>query len=533
MATPATKVDLKQLAIVRPSEGTDTPKTDPRPRHILTRVVLPAALLVGFAALVSYAAVERFSPPRPVTVVPVISSQSELDQPPDTPLFRAAGWVEPRPTPSLVTALSEGVVERLLVAEGQMVKEGDVVARLVSADARIALEVAEAEVALREGELASANATVLAAKARLEEPTHLKGELADAEAALAKVELEWASLPFRLKAAQARHQFAKVDWETKQKNLGVLPETIIAKAKGDLDAALADVEEIQSRQTRLPVEAAALKAKRDAVQLRLKLKVDETRQVSEAEALVRITEARLKQAKSGRDTSRLRLDRMEVKATASGRVLALVARPGMRLNGLNPGSLHDSSTVVTLYDPKSIQVRVDVRLDDVGKVQTGQKVRIETAAAPGRTLEGDVIVVTSQADIQKNTLSIKVGVIDPPTTLRPDMLCQVTFLSPPVTPNPSKEKNEKYRLLVPRSLIEASAEGSRVWVADRVTGKARLQSVQLGQSAGDLVEVVSGLSTSDKLIVGGKDGLRDGDRVTIAAEDESLGITSGMRSKNK
>src|SRR5215475_5916429 len=103
-----TKVDLSQLAVARddpaPKQGETT---RPRRRGVLTRFVLPALLLLGFAALVGYALRDSLSPPRPVTVIPVTASQGALDAPPDTPLFRAAGWVEPRPTPTVVTALAE------------------------------------------------------------------------------------------------------------------------------------------------------------------------------------------------------------------------------------------------------------------------------------------------------------------------------------------------------------------------------------------------------------------------------------------
>src|SRR5437870_3119168 len=107
-------VDLSQLAVQR-----DAPAPPPsrRRRHVLTRIALPGLLLAGFLALLAYALRESLSPPRPVTVIPVITAQAALDAPPDTPLFRAAGWAEPRPTPTLVTALAEGVVEELLVVE--------------------------------------------------------------------------------------------------------------------------------------------------------------------------------------------------------------------------------------------------------------------------------------------------------------------------------------------------------------------------------------------------------------------------------
>ena len=76
--------------------------------------------------------------------------------------------------------------------------------------------------------------------------------------------------------------------------------------------------------------------------------------------------------------------------------------------------------------------------------------RIETAAVPGKTVAGEVLLATSQADIQKNTLSVKVALPDPPPQLRPDMLCQVTFLAPP-RPATRGRGRRAVRLLVPRS----------------------------------------------------------------------------------
>src|SRR5262245_17523358 len=108
-------VDLKQLAVRRDRAAPPEPA---RRRRWLSRYVLPAAILLGFAGLAGWAARDSLLPSRPVTVVPVLTSRAEI-QTAGTPLFQAAGWVEPRPTPTLVTALSEGVVEQLLVVEGQ------------------------------------------------------------------------------------------------------------------------------------------------------------------------------------------------------------------------------------------------------------------------------------------------------------------------------------------------------------------------------------------------------------------------------
>src|SRR5439155_3123646 len=100
--------------------------------------------------------------------------------------------------------------------------------------------------------------------------------------------------------------------------------------------------------------------------------------------------------------------------------------------GLSPVGHPEASTVATLYDPTRLQVRADVRLEDVPRLRPGQAVRIESPAAPAGPLDGEVLFATSQADVQKNTLQVKVLVKAPPPTLRPDMLVRATFLAPPV-----------------------------------------------------------------------------------------------------
>jgi hypothetical protein len=171
-----------------------------------------------------------------------------------------------------------------------------------------------------------------------------------------------------------------------------------------------------------------------------------------------------------------------------------------------------------------LQVRCDVRLEDVPLVQPGQSVRIETASASG-PIEGEVLMVTSSANIQKNTLEVKVAVKNPPPTIRPEMLVQATFLAPEKPGSEAEATEEQQRLLIPRSLVEATADGSFVWIAD-ASGTARHERIKLGNAGTeDLIEVVEGLKATDKLISGGRESLRPNERIRIVGEDSSLGIT--------
>jgi RND family efflux transporter MFP subunit len=512
-------VDLRQLAVRR-----DAPPPPAR-RHrtqMLTRYLMPGSVLFGFAIVLGWAFRDSFLPSRLVTVVPVRTTRGEVQRS-GAPLFHAAGWVEPRPTPVVVAALAEGVVDKLLVVEGQSVKEGEPVARLIDIDARLALQTAEADLNLREAEVAGTKATLASARTNFEKPVNLEAAFAEADATLAQKETERATLPSQLKSAEARRLLARQTLESATHAPSAIATIVMQQYESERDMSHAAVEELKSRQARIEREIAAQTQRRDALRKRLELKTEETRQLGEAEAALKAAAAREQQAKVAVETAALKLERMVIPAPVSGRVLALVARPGMRLMGFVTGTPQEASTVVSLYDPQSVQVRVDVRFEDLPRVVPGQPVQIETPAVPGK-LEGVVLRLTSQANIQKNTLEVKVAVKNPPAVLGADMLVQATFLAPTVDETKAGE-GEAIHLLVPRQLLEAGEGGGTIWVADQFAGLARRRTVKLGAATpGDLVEVTEGLNPADKLISGGREGLRDGQRIRVTGEDAILGL---------
>ncbi|MEX0715638.1 MAG: efflux RND transporter periplasmic adaptor subunit [Planctomycetaceae bacterium] len=523
----ATELDLRQLAIDRGAP----PKAARRRKRVFARYLLPGMILLGFAGMLAWGARDWFLLAKPVTVVPVIVARAEVQQA-GTPLFQAAGWIEPRPTPVLVPALAEGVVRELLVVEGQEVQAGEPVARLIDVDARLALQQAESDLALRKAELASAHAELQASRLRLKHPVHLEAALAEAESNLATTERELAGLPFLIRSAKARVEYARQNLEGKQSAGTAIAGRLIQQAQSDYDSALAENEELEQREPQLQRQVDALERRRNALAEQLRLLIEENRNVADGEARVQAAEARLKQARLAVDRMQLQLERMVVEAPISGRVLQLIARPGTRVMGLSSDSAQDATSVVSLYDPNMLQVRADVRLEEVPLVQPGQPVRIETASSK-EPLSGRVLTATSAANIQKNTLEVKVAIETPSPTIRPDMLVTATFLAPD-EPEKDPGGSEQRRLLVPRSLVRSSGEGSALWIADP-EGFARLRSVRLGKAGTEeLVEVVEGLAPTDKLISGGVENLADGDRITIAGEDAALGVTaaSGIRETN-
>jgi HlyD family secretion protein len=174
-----------------------------------------------------------------------------------------------------------------------------------------------------------------------------------------------------------------------------------------------------------------------------------------------------------------------------------------------------------LYQPKMLQIRVDVRFEDLPQTGRDQPVLIESPALR-KPLNGRVLFPTSFADIQKNTLSVKVVIDDPPEVMKPDMLVDVTFLSPERnadTGSDDSQTSAPMRIYVPQKLVKTDDSASYVWVADLLARTAHRQRVTILQNsaAGDMAEVTDGLSIASRLIESDTQELTDGDRIEVSS----------------
>jgi HlyD family secretion protein len=169
-----------------------------------------------------------------------------------------------------------------------------------------------------------------------------------------------------------------------------------------------------------------------------------------------------------------------------------------------------------------LQLRVDVRFEDLPHVKPGQPVRIDNPALAA-PIVGKVLFTSSMANIQKNTVQVKVAIEQLSPLLKPEMLVDCTFLAPD-SPKSETGPSEMLRLYVPKSLVQSGDKGHYVWVADTFAGVARKQPVELGPTVmGGMVEITAGLTVSSKLIAAGREGLHDGSRILITSEDEAVG----------
>lgn len=462
-----------------PSEGPARLAVPPPPIRWRTRILLPGAILLALAAILAWSLRDALRPAALVEVVPVVVKEVAGAPSSGGVAAQAPGWVEPAPYPISVAALASGIVSEVLFLEGQTVRAGDVMVRLVDADARLALSRAEAEASQRRAELDLARVAA--------------GDGASEATALEETRLDLERVPAEIARLEARVE--------------ELREELAAKSRA-ADSGVVSPVQVNIVSARLRSQEAELRSARSQEGiLRARLR----RLEAEARASVAKAEAALLAAISARDEARLRLDRMEIQAPADGTVLSRLVEPGSAVAGEGRAG---GAPVARLYDPARLQVRVDVPLAAASRVAVGQPAEVVVDVLPDAVFEGKVTRAVHEADIQRNTVQFKVEILDPSPHLKPEMLARVKVLSPAIgAGGPAAPA----RVFGPASVLGTEPDRSvPVWVADPSRGVALVREAVVGRArSGEWVEVVSGLNPGDRLIVSPPAGLKEGDRIRI------------------
>jgi len=296
--------------------------------------------------------------------------------------FTAGGYLEVIPPgPSVVAARVEGPVITVAVLEGQRVETGELLVRLD--DTLHRQELAEAEAAARLAET----------KLHLARSGFRAEEIDEATAVLRRAEARW--------------QQARVDVQRTERQvaIGGLPERALEAARAEMEALAADVS-----------EARALVALRQAG--------TRPEAVSVAEAEHAAALARLERA-------RWRVEACEIRAPHAGVVMERFVQPGQWVAPMREHGTAHGSALMTIADPRHLQGWVEVNQRDAGRVFEGQSVSLASEALRGQTVRGEVARIMPMANLQRNTIHLKIAIPDPPEGLRPEMSVQVTFETAP------------------------------------------------------------------------------------------------------
>ena len=146
------------------------------------------------------------------------------------------------------------------------------------------------------------------------------------------------------------------------------------------------------------------------------------------------------------------------------------------------------------------KLRIYISVPEVyaANVTTGEKVNLTVDSFPGVTFVGTIVRNSDSIDPVSRTLNVEVDVDNPNGRLLPGAYAFVHFKTPAANGS----------VTIPSSTLLFRAEGLRVGIVQE--GHAKLVPISIGHDYGSSVEVTSGLSPQDAVIVDPSDSLTDG-----------------------
>jgi RND family efflux transporter MFP subunit len=310
------------------------------------------------------------------------------------------------------------------------------------------------------------------------------------------------------KSVREGQVLARLDDSQMRAALSVAQAQLGASQKGFAEdqARLKEAEQNLDRRQRLLKEQVVGKAEVDSAQS----------EVDALKARIAYSQQQIAVAESQVRMRQTDLNDMVVRAPFSGVAISKDAQPGEMVSPVSAGGGFTRTGICTIVDMASLEIEVDVNESYINRVKPAQKVEAVLDAYPDWRIPGHVITTVPTADRQKATVRVRIGfgpstgsgkAMDP--RILPDMGVKVSFLRED-EPAPQSAA-PRPRLLAPKTAVRQADGKSVVFVVrgDRVERRA----VQVGTEEGEQVEVLSGLTSGDRVVVDGPPSLKDGDKI--------------------
>ncbi|MGE5481499.1 MAG: efflux RND transporter periplasmic adaptor subunit [Bacteroidota bacterium] len=407
-----------------------------------------------------------------------------------------------------VHPLVSGKVKTLCVKVGDRVQKGQLLLTLDETEARANLEKARKA-------LAAARSTL--AKARLNRqiaPAQLQAQVESARASVRSAEAELKTLKTGTKQEEIDKQRAAVNQAKINRDSA---EAAYKRAKDLYGAGALSRQDFESAEaTYLTAVEAQRSAERELDLLTAPPDADELAaaeaRVSEAKASLRLAEASLATANLNDEVASAESDLADkeaalseaqqdlastrVVAPISGIVIELSLKYNSTTSDLKVGDTISPETgLIAIANPSSAEVSVSVDEADVAGVRVGQSVVVTADAFDGKEFEGRVTSIAPAGTTTDNVVTFTVTVSGPAlATLKAGMTADADIIV----------ARRQQVLIVPREAIVERRGRTMVRVA--AIGDGQFKRVEVGLEDETNVEILSGLSPGDTVLVSTDNG---------------------------
>jgi HlyD family secretion protein len=237
-----------------------------------------------------------------------------------------------------------------------------------------------------------------------------------------------------------------------------------------------------------------------------------------AEVDLRSSRESLSQARAQLEQAQDRLAKTRAFSPIDGRVTSLDIKVGE--TAISSSTNIPGSSLMTIADPESIHVEVNVDEADIGSIEVGQRARVTAIAYPDKPVEGTIDSIAVSAKVaegqQGQSFAVKIRLHDlEAIRLRPGMTCRAEIFT--------ETQNDVLAVpiqavIVDEDLVENETT-YHVFLNDN--GEARRAEVEVGISDDTYQEITGGIDAGDEIVIGPDRVLRNLDDGTAIIPTQS------------
>jgi len=373
-----------------------------------------------------------------------------------------------------------GYVDAVHCDIGDQVKKGQLLIRLHAPEYQDQLEQKHGLLVQADSQIKQAEAALVAAEAAVHSAQAL---VSQTQAGVGKSEAEIARWQSEFNRVQQLVSKGSVTPKLADETASQLKtaEAVKQEALAIIDSAKAKQREAEATVLTAKADFEASKAKRAVVQS----------EISQAETMLTYTS--LVAPFDGCITSR-KVDAGHYVQPAG----SSTAQPLVTIANLN-------KVRIFVHVPESEAGWIDANTGNAntGNAESGDTVTVTSALLPGKPLEARVTRTSSQLDPQSHSLLVEIDIDNQDRLLLPGAY---------VTAKIILEQREEVLALPTGAIIKANDRAHCALVVD---GKIQLQPVELGMRVGEEIEIKSGLSGTETVVLARAAALKDGQPVEV------------------
>jgi len=375
-----------------------------------------------------------------------------------------------------------GYLEKLHVDIGSHVKQGDLLAEIDVPELTKDVESANASHQQAEAEVTQAEARIDSA-------------IADQQAAEAKI----AQAKAEVERCLAEVEFTRSQYERNRElnQLKGIPDRVVEEKLRQYQSAQASHHAAQS-------SVAAAEQLASAATSRIAL----------ARADLKVSQAKARVAQSQLDRANVMASYMKIASPYDGVITARNFHRGEFIRAPGQGG---QAPLLAVDRTDKMRVVVKIPELEVPYVQPGDLAKVHFDALPLREFTGAVARIADSEDSLTRTMQVEIDLPNPDGAIRDRMYGRVEIALEDSPPG----------VTVPTTCLAGDVKDRQGNVFVLENGQARARQVQVGTDNGIQVEILSGLTVSDTVIVHPPGGLTDGSKVAVVTSVASR-VTAGQ-----